>query len=436
MLSNSRYRWVGALLATATLSAMTTVMLVAAPSGAASGEHESAINFKAPCVIAPGVLNIQAQPTIELGFEGPTEVTEHQSGIEFTEAVVGVKFPPEIREEFAPVGAVKTIATLTNLIMDAGNMEPKELNIARPKGPVPYPEGIPFEFNPQKEPITLRFPKEGTFSFGPYTVTGKAGEKATLSLDGRPGYEAEGEGTGGFKATGNGIVASIVGYNASGEKEIGPLTMVCTAPANVITEIPIGPAVPTTEEVEYANSGLSGSITDKALGQAITLPPGSTFSGTGERNLQSRVGSIHGNVSIPPFEASFKLFGLLPASLGLKLSEAEPVQGTVTATEGPASHETVSLPMKLDLGVTSFKMLGLSLPTKCTASEPVSLGLFETLAGSEALAQPLSFSGSTAIPRISCSGGLLGSLFGSVLSGLISGGGDPYAIQIAAPETL
>ena len=435
MLSNSRYRWVGALLATSTLLAMMTAMVLAAPSGAASGERESATSFKAPCVIAPGVLNIQAQPTIELSFKGPEEVTEHQSGIEFTEASVGVKFPPEIREEFAPVGAVKTIATLTNLIVDAKNMEPKELNISRPKEPIPYPEGIPFEFNSEKEPITLRFPKEGTFSFGPYTVTGKAGEEATLSLDGRAGFEAESEG-GGFKATGNGIVASIVSYNASGEKEIGPLTMVCTAPSNVLTEIPISRAVPTTEEVEYANSALTGSITDKALGQAITLPPGSVFNGTGERSLQTGLGSIHGSVSIPPFEAPFKLFGVIPATLGLRLTGAEPVAGTVGPSEGPSSHETVSLPMKLNLGVTSFKLLGLSVPTRCTASEPVSLALLQTLGGSEALAQPLSFSGSTAISRISCSGGILGSLFGSVLSGLISGGGNPYAIQIAAPKIL
>jgi pimeloyl-ACP methyl ester carboxylesterase len=185
------------------------------------------------------------------------------------------------------------------------------------------------------------------------------------------------------------------------------------------------------EKAELKNWVVSGSITDKKQGQPITLPAGSTFNGTGEVNLQTGAGSVEGNLFFPPFNSTLNFFGLIPTTLGLTLTETAPITGTVTEAE--AGKETLTLPVKLNMGITSFKVFGLTIPAQCTTAEPIALNLVTTLSREELLSKGWSFTGSTTLPRFKCEGGLLGSLLSFVFSSSISGSENPYAIKVTAP---
>jgi pimeloyl-ACP methyl ester carboxylesterase len=182
---------------------------------------------------------------------------------------------------------------------------------------------------------------------------------------------------------------------------------------------------------ELKNWVVSGSLTPKRVNQPITLPAGSTFNGSAEVNTQTGAGSVEGNLSIPPFAAALRLFGLLPTTLGVTLTQVGAVKGTVTEAAG--GQETLSVPVSLSMGITSIQILGLTIPTQCTTAEPIALNLTTTLTREELLTKGWSFTGTTTLPKIKCGGGFLGSLFGFVLTGLLSGPENPYAIKITAP---
>jgi probable HAF family extracellular repeat protein len=187
------------------------------------------------------------------------------------------------------------------------------------------------------------------------------------------------------------------------------------------------------EKAEYKNWKLSGSINDKKLGQAITLPEGSTFNGSGEVSTETGAGSVKGNLSIPPFTSSLKLFGPVAVNLGLTLSATGPLEGTVAKSDSVPSDETLSAPLKLNLGVTSLAILGLTIPTTCATTEPLALGLSDTLTQEELLTKGWSFAGTTSIPKVKCQGGFLSGLFGVILTGLLAGPEDPYSLTVSAP---
>ena len=54
--------------------------------------------------------------------------------------------------------------------------------------------------------------------------------------------------------------------------------------------------LPGNEKFQQNGWALSGSLTDKRLGEPITLPSGSTFNGSGELNTETGAGSITGNL--------------------------------------------------------------------------------------------------------------------------------------------
>ncbi len=187
---------------------------------------------------------------------------------------------------------------------------------------------------------------------------------------------------------------------------------------------------PRIERPEYKGWLVSGSLSLRQLGQAVDLPAGSTFDGSGELNTETGVGSVRGNLAVPPFTANLKLFGLLPINLGMTLTQTASVQGSATRDEAEPADETLSLPTKLDLGVGSIGLLGLSISTNCASTEPIALELAANLTEEELLLSGWSFSGSTTVPRFKCGGGFLGGLFGQVLTALLSGPGDTYSIGI------
>jgi pimeloyl-ACP methyl ester carboxylesterase len=191
------------------------------------------------------------------------------------------------------------------------------------------------------------------------------------------------------------------------------------------------------QKAEQKNWAVSGSLTDKKLRQAITLPGGSSFNGSTEVNTETGAGSVEGNFAFPPFSSKLSLFGLLPASFGMTLTQVGPVKGTVTETE--AGKETLTLPVKLNLGIPSLRfdesgIEGPSVPIGCVTAEPIALNLTTTLSREELLSKGWSFTGSTALPDIKCEGEL-GNLFGFVLSLLFSGPENQYSIKVTAPAS-
>ena len=187
------------------------------------------------------------------------------------------------------------------------------------------------------------------------------------------------------------------------------------------------------EQLTFSKWPLAGSLTPKPLGQAITLPSGSSFNGSGELNTETNDGTVTGNITVPAFKATPKLFGLLPVSLGMTVTQSGAISGTIAPSKTVSGDETLTLPAKLNLDFTSIGLLGLNIPTKCQTSQPVSLTLTDTLTKEALLSKGWSFSGTATIAKITCEGGLLGSLYGETLSGLISGTGATYSLTVTAP---
>ncbi len=188
-----------------------------------------------------------------------------------------------------------------------------------------------------------------------------------------------------------------------------------------------------TEPISVKNWTLAGSITPKPLGQAIALPSGSTFNGSGELITEIGGGSLSGNISVPPFKAAVRLYGFIPVSLGVTVTQSGTIAGTIAKSTSVPGDETLSLPVQLKLGFTSLGLLGLNVPTSCSTASPVSLTLTDTLSKEALLTKGWAFSGTTTIPKITCTGGLLGALYGEVINGLIAGAGSSYSLTVSAP---
>jgi lysophospholipase L1-like esterase len=182
---------------------------------------------------------------------------------------------------------------------------------------------------------------------------------------------------------------------------------------------------------EFVNWVVSGSLKLRKLNQSVALPAGSTFNGESALNLATGSGKITGTIAVPAFEAPLKLFGV-PVQLGLTVSQAGASAGTIspdTALEGGLS---VSLPTKLNIGVTSFTILGLKIPNQCQTTEPLSLNLSDNLTFAELGSTGFHFMGTTTIPSVKCEGAL-GPVQGLVLSNLLSGPNNTYSLNIAPP---
>jgi hypothetical protein len=101
------------------------------------------------------------------------------------------------------------------------------------------------------------------------------------------------------------------------------------------------PAAASPERLEFRNSVVSGSITDRKLHQPITLPAGSTLSATGELDPQTGKGTLAANVLVPAFSASLRLFGVLPVTLAMTLTQVGSAQGELAPGEA-SGRETRS----------------------------------------------------------------------------------------------
>jgi hypothetical protein len=194
--------------------------------------------------------------------------------------------------------------------------------------------------------------------------------------------------------------------------------------------IPPGNSLAPLSVVSPMSGNVAGSFTDKKLGETITLPAGSTFNGV--VNVSGETGSVRGDLSIPPFTATLKLLGLIPVKVGMSISQVGPLEGTVTKSEAPG-HVVLQLPAKVNFKATSLSLLGLTVPTRCMTAQPVAFGLGGVLTLEELTRGNWNLMGSTTLPSFRCEGGLLGSAFGSVLTSMLSGPENFYALTVRAP---
>ena len=185
--------------------------------------------------------------------------------------------------------------------------------------------------------------------------------------------------------------------------------------------------------LEFPHWTLAGSLRPRGLAQAITLPAGAFFEGDGELDEQTGVGTIAGSISVPPFTAPLMLFGALPVKLAMTLSAAGPLEGSLTASEPPAGGEALSLPLELDMDISSVTILGLELPAGCSPTQPLALNLAANLTREELTSGGWRFAGSTTLSRFRCEQGFLGPVLAILLTSVLSGPANPYSITISPP---
>jgi len=450
-----RFKVVGCFVVLGSLGALLASMVLAAPGDAQTAEKEYVATFEPTCVVAPGVLNIKSKIKVTTRAMGPAEVSTGEA-VSFHGASSTITSPSELTEAFVNLGANEVKGSVLNFTLDGTGLEPSRLNVAKPSE---YPEGLPFyaPVEKGKEEVfnipSLALGETGrTYTFGPETVTAKSGN-VVATVDDSPGFtESE---AGFYQSTGEGIVTEVEGRK-SGTHIIGPLTVACTAPENVVVAtIPVSATSETTTtsaasessttsstttsssstttttttssttstvRVSFQNWTLEGSLTDHKLNETIDLPEECTFNG-----VAVIPGKLEGKTLCPPFTAKLKLLGLVPSEVGLNIVEAAPVKGTITT--GKTSGDLLFKATAKDfIEITEVGSTGVGLPMSCKTAEPVVFPL-ETEAPSVSLSTGAEFKGETTLPSVTCEG-TSGIALGPVLTAAFSGPNNPFTFAI------
>jgi len=193
----------------------------------------------------------------------------------------------------------------------------------------------------------------------------------------------------------------------------------------------------------FDNWAVWGSLTDKKLNEPVVLPKGSTFNGTSllTSTATELSGTVTGRIFVPPFNTTVKLVGLVPTEVGVTFTQVGPAEGTLAQTSTAncaGSHfgglcVTLSVNTRADVGITETGLLGIGVPTECETSEPVAFSLSSTMPLAQLLDEGPAFKGTVTIPSIKC-GGLSGLAVGTLLTELMSGPENPYALHIGPNE--
>ena len=405
----------GQILATSPPGSGVVAVTVSTPEGTSAVGPSTGDRFS--YVAPPTVTNVSPH---EVGDLGACEIGE---GVEVTITGTGftgttaVHFGSAPAESFQIVSETE-IKAVTPFKPSGGSTF--DVTVTNAEGTSPTSPADQFSYKPRPD-VTSVEPNEGPSTGGTHVIIHGTNLNSypILSLSFGPhGASYEGVSSNEIRA---------VSPPGTGTVQVGIVTPACN---------PQGTASFTYTEatkLEYNNWTLSGSLTPKRLGQPIALPSGSTFSGNGQFSAETGSGSLTASLGVPAFKSTLKLFGAIPMSLGLTLSQAGPAEGKLARSETVSGDEVLSIPVKLKVGITSVGLLGLSIPTKCATAESLSLTLSADVAGEELLTKGWGFGGSASLPRIKCEGGLLGTAFGVVLSGLLSGPETVYALTIRPP---
>ncbi len=185
--------------------------------------------------------------------------------------------------------------------------------------------------------------------------------------------------------------------------------------------------------VSLNNWTLSASLTVKKLGDTITTPPGSTFSG--ETDLTSQQ-LLDGTTSVPTYTTTLKLFGIpLKSTVGLVQSGA--ATGTASLDTNGNLHISGSAQETLEMKSVGLFGSNISLGA-CATSTPVNFPLTFNGPVSSLGDGQLEFSGSTTFPPLAKCGlfGALPNVFTPLLNLLFAGPGNNYTFTLSPPAPV
>lgn len=219
-------------------------------------------------------------------------------------------------------------------------------------------------------------------------------------------------GTNGYGALGQGLISGpeLLGFPGDGSVRSvsdrpAEVTGFTGEPRGVKGAVALATANPATF-LTFTNWMLAGTLGFKGFEGETASFSGGSFSGTG---------ALHGQASgelTAAFLAPLRWAGVVPMKLGLRLVPEAP--------EGTTARDSVR--------ITSLSMLGLTIPTNCRTTKPVSFAL----ATPESISQTrVAASGSFSLPAFKCEGGFLGAPFGRfVLTPLLSHPGNSYSFAM------
>lgn len=197
--------------------------------------------------------------------------------------------------------------------------------------------------------------------------------------------------------------------------------------------------------ITFTNHAVSGYLTPKKLGEPVVLPKHSTFNGVAKLASSPPTpgwgGTLTGSLSVPPFESSLKLVGLVPTNVGVTFTEVGTSEGTIGEAPAadcpepalPSPCATMKVTSKAIIGITEVGLLGIGVPVHCETSEPVVFNLSTHLTFEEVTEIGPHFTGTVTIPSINCNG-LEGLLVAPLLTTLMSGPENPYSLYIGLRE--
>jgi hypothetical protein len=194
---------------------------------------------------------------------------------------------------------------------------------------------------------------------------------------------------------------------------------------------------------------VNGSLTVKKLNQSVELKNGAFrgLLGLCLENESKLNGSItKGTVTIPAFTAPIKILGI-PSEVGLEITQVGPGEGTITKPAGEECTEpqvhcnangellvALNVQAQANITFTTIKILGITVPTKCTTVKPVSLPFVKELTLFELL-EETTITGTTTMPAVRCEGPL-GLLESAALTALFSGPNNPYSLTFGETTVL
>ena len=140
---------------------------------------------------------------------------------------------------------------------------------------------------------------------------------------------------------------------------------------------------------------LSGSLTLKALGDTLALPPGATFSGATDLTSDQLQ---NGTTTVPSYAATLSVFGI-PLSSMDGLVQDGPATGTASLDIAGNLHINATAQETLQL--QSLGLFGINIPLgACQTGTPVSFALSFNGPVSSLGDGQLSFTGSTTLPPL------------------------------------
>ncbi len=352
--------------------------LVAVPGAVTASAASQIASDSFACVLAPGVLNVQGSATLTAASASAPSFVAPGGSASFTQVSVTLTVPANWSTAEASLGATTITGSMTNLPVDASNATPATADLTAPLslGPTTIASN---------QPATLTFTGDASSGYGPFTASPTAdGQSLDLTLDTTPGFTGS---AGTAKATGNGIVMSVSGLDASGNLVAGPLPVVCNPPANtVIASVPISttpPPTTTTTTTTTTTSTPPPTTTTTTTTTTTLVPPAGSWACVLAPGILNEVGTLPSTVSIsapsfvpPGGTASFTQASAtltIPASWGLSFSAlgATSISGSMTSLPVDATNAT---PAFADLNAPlSFGPVGVaSGPAALTFANPSS----------------------------------------------------------------